>query len=67
MSRADRADDRRAALGLVPAEWLERRCIGTACHHGRFADVGESDSLAHLRRVSPTSRGRAEHAATRWA
>jgi hypothetical protein len=37
------------APGLVPAEWLERRCIGTASHHGRFADVGHSDSLAHLR------------------
>jgi hypothetical protein len=37
------------APGLVPAEWLERRCIGSATHDGRFADVGHTDSLAHLR------------------
>jgi hypothetical protein len=37
------------APGLVPAEWLEHRCIGRAGHAGSFADVGHSDSLAHLR------------------
>jgi hypothetical protein len=35
--------------GLVPAEWIELRCIGTASHDGPFAEVGHSDSLAHLR------------------
>ncbi|MGH8929264.1 MAG: hypothetical protein ACRDZO_01155 [Egibacteraceae bacterium] len=37
------------APGLVPAEWLERRCIRTASYDGRCADVGHSDALAHLR------------------
>jgi hypothetical protein len=35
--------------GLVPAEWPCNRCVGTATHEGQFADVGHSDSLAHLR------------------
>ena len=35
--------------GLVPKEWLTARCIGTASHAGPFADVGHSDSIAHLR------------------
>jgi hypothetical protein len=35
--------------GLVPAGWRERRCIGAAYHPGPFADVGHSDSIAHLR------------------
>jgi hypothetical protein len=35
--------------GIVPADWPEHRHIGTAYHPGRFADVGHSDSLAHLR------------------
>lgn len=35
--------------GLVPADWPAHRCIGTATHPGPFADVGHSDSLAHLR------------------
>lgn len=35
--------------GLVPADWPAQRCIGTATHPGPFADVGHSDSLAHLR------------------
>jgi hypothetical protein len=35
--------------GIVPGEWLDRRCIGTGEHPGPFADVGRSDSIAHLR------------------
>lgn len=35
--------------GLVPADWPAHRCVGTATHPGPFADVGHSDSLAHLR------------------
>lgn len=37
------------APGIVPADWPEHRHLGTARHPGRFADVGQSDSLAHLR------------------
>jgi len=35
--------------GIVPSDWPKRRHIGTATHPGDFADVGHSDSLAHLR------------------
>ncbi len=35
--------------GLVPADWREKRCIGTASQGGRFVDIGHSESLAHLR------------------
>src|SRR3954471_6743620 len=35
--------------GAVPVEWLDTRTVGTATHGGAFADVGHSDSLAHLR------------------
>lgn len=35
--------------GLVPADWPAHRRVGTATHPGPFADVGHSDSLAHLR------------------
>jgi hypothetical protein len=35
--------------GVVPAEWLETRLLGTARHGGGFVDLGHSGSLAHLR------------------
>lgn len=35
--------------GVVPAEWLDVRAIGTASHDGLFVEVGHSDSVAHLR------------------
>ncbi|HEY4276620.1 MAG TPA: RES domain-containing protein [Conexibacter sp.] len=38
-----------APAGLVPAGWRERRCIGSAHHSGPFANIGHSDSIAHLR------------------
>jgi RES domain len=46
---ADEAFAPALAPGVVPAEWLDDRAIGTATHGGRFADVGRSDSVAHLR------------------
>lgn len=36
--------------GVVPRRWLEGRLIGEAVAHGRFADVGDAQSLATLRR-----------------
>jgi hypothetical protein len=48
----DPADDAFAPAlppGVVPVEWLDDRVIGTATHQGWFADVGHSDSVAHLR------------------
>jgi hypothetical protein len=35
--------------GVIPAEWLSRRRMGTAELVGTFCDVGHADSLAHLR------------------
>jgi RES domain len=35
--------------GAVPIEWCDPRAIGSARHPGAFADVGRSESLAHLR------------------
>ena len=35
--------------GVVPAERIETRVIGTATHDGDFVDVGQSDSIAKLR------------------
>jgi hypothetical protein len=38
------------AAGVVPSEWLETRCVGTATAQSlRFVDVSHSHSLAHLR------------------
>ena len=37
--------------GIVPAGWPDHRHVGAARHRGAFADVGHSDSLAHLRTV----------------
>lgn len=33
----------------MPGDWPTQRLVGTATHSGPFADVGHSDSLAHLR------------------
>ena len=37
--------------GHVPGSWVTARMIGTATINGLFADIGSSDSLAHLREV----------------
>jgi hypothetical protein len=37
------------AAGAVPVEWCATRVVGAARHTGSFADVGRSESLAHLR------------------
>jgi hypothetical protein len=37
------------APGAVPVEWCATRVVGSARHTGTFADVGRSESLAHLR------------------
>lgn len=45
------ADDEYPTIppGVVPAEWPANRCAGTATHDGSFADVGQAESIAHLR------------------
>ena len=37
--------------GHVPGSWVTARMIGTATVGGRFADIGDSASLAHLQEV----------------
>jgi hypothetical protein len=44
-------DEGALAPGHVPASWLKGRMIGTATVAGVFADIGSSESLAHLREV----------------
>ena len=39
------------APGLVPAEWLLRRRMGTGRLEGDYCDIGHSDSLAYLRQA----------------
>jgi hypothetical protein len=49
---ADPQDEEYAASvapGVVPREWLGERVVGTATHDGTFVDVGQSESLVHLR------------------
>jgi RES domain-containing protein len=41
-------DDGALPPGHVPASWITARTMGTATVDGRFADVGHSQSLAHL-------------------
>jgi hypothetical protein len=35
--------------GIVPSDWRSSRMLGRARHDGQFADIGQSESLAHLR------------------
>jgi hypothetical protein len=37
--------------GIVPSDWFATRSLGAARHSGTFADIGQSGSLAHLRRA----------------
>jgi hypothetical protein len=36
--------------GIVPAEWLDGRVMGSADAHGAFADIGASEWISRLRR-----------------
>ena len=50
--KGDPADDDHPAPlapGIVPREWLDARALGTGTHAGRFVDIGQSRSVAHLR------------------
>src|SRR5579872_573589 len=37
--------------GVVPYEWLKDRVMGSANTHGKFADIGASESIEALRRT----------------
>ena len=34
----------------MPAEWAQRRAIGSAAHHGQYADIYGSEWICRLRR-----------------
>jgi RES domain len=42
-------DEEAFPANVVPRRWLDGRLIGKAAAHGRFADVGDAQSLAALR------------------
>ena len=42
-------DEEPPAAGVVPAEWVEQRCVGRGLLAGDYADVGHHESLAELR------------------
>jgi RES domain len=43
-------DDDYVPLGQVPPEWAQRRAIGSAAHHGQYADIYGSEWIGRLRR-----------------
>ena len=45
----DEDDDEPPAPGVVPREWIDQRCVGTARLVGEYVDVGHHESLAELR------------------
>lgn len=47
------SDENALPPGHVPDSWVKARMIGTATVGGRFADIGESASLAHLQEALP--------------
>ena len=38
-------------LGQVPSEWAQRRAIGSAAHHGQYADIYGSEWIGRLRQA----------------
>jgi hypothetical protein len=42
-------DEEPPAAGVVPAAWVEHRCVGRGVLAGDYADVGHHESLAELR------------------
>lgn len=45
----DDGDEEPPAAGVVPAEWVDQRCVGRGALVGDYADVGHHESLAELR------------------
>ncbi|MBI2709507.1 MAG: RES domain-containing protein [Actinobacteria bacterium] len=45
----EEGDEEPPAAGVVPASWVEQRCVGRATLVGDYADVGHHESLAELR------------------
>lgn len=49
--RAIEGSDDFLLAGVVPLSWLETRVVGSARLHGRFANVGDAESLATFRQA----------------
>ncbi len=45
----DDGDDEPPAAGIVPAEWVEQRCVGRGALIGDYVDIGHHESLTELR------------------
>jgi hypothetical protein len=45
----DDGDNEPPPAGVVPAEWVDQRCVGRGALVGDYADVGHHESLAELR------------------
>ncbi|MBK5222027.1 MAG: RES domain-containing protein [Acidimicrobiia bacterium] len=45
----DDGDEEPPGAGLVPAGWIERRCVGRGTLVGDHVDIGHHESLARLR------------------
>jgi hypothetical protein len=45
----EEGDEEPLAAGVVPAEWVEQRCVGRGAPAGDYADVGHHESVAELR------------------
>lgn len=46
---AEEGDEEPPNVGVVPAQWLDGRCVGRAELVGEYADIGHHESLAELR------------------
>lgn len=45
----DEGDEEPPPAGVVPADWIEARCVGIATLIGVYVDVGHHETLAELR------------------
>lgn len=45
----DDGDQEPPAAGLVPADWVDQRCVGRATLVGNYVEIGSHESLAELR------------------
>lgn len=57
----EEGDEEPPATGVVPASWVEQRCVGRATLDRDYADVGHHQSLAELRTALGSATRR-----TRW-
>ncbi len=47
--KGEEGDEEPPAAGIVPAGWVEQRCVGRGTLAGEYVDVGHHESLGELR------------------